>query len=307
MATCPTSGCTEVNPPGARYCGECGAPLAVRPAALPPEDPRRHVEIEVAPDLAAVSDVGCNPHHLRNEDFVGVNRDVLAAGAVQVLIVADGVSLSQSAEAASRVAVEAAGLELVSASRQLAIGPEVMQEAILDAHAQICRLPFDRSLPIDGPGSTIVAALVAQGRAFIGWSGDSRAYWIGPGRALQLTRDHSFAVQEIEAGRLTPDQAMKDPNAHAILQCLGMANLQVMPEPSVITHMLPPEGGRLLLCSDGLWNYLSGPDQLLSLLDAAGPGASALDQARHLVGFARQAGGADNITAAVLIVPPSER
>ena len=302
MATCPTPGCTEVNPPGARFCGECGAPLMARPAAVPAEDPRRHIEIEASPDLAAVSDVGCNPHHLRNEDFIGVNRDVLATGPVQILVVADGVSLSQSPEAASRVAVETAGVQLVSASRQLVDGPEVMREAILDAHAQICRLPYDRSSPIDGPGATIVAALVVRGRALIGWSGDSRAYWIGQDAAVQLTRDHSFAIQEIEAGRLTPEQAMRDPNAHAILQCLGMANCQVAPEPSVVTHQLPPEGGRLLLCSDGLWNYLSGPEQLRALLEAGG---TALEQARHLVEFARAAGGADNISAALLIVPPS--
>lgn len=305
MATCPTPGCTEDNPPGARYCGECGAPLTARVVAPPAEDPRRHVEIEAAPDLAAVSDVGCNPHHPRNEDFIGLNRDVLATGPVQILIVADGVSLSQSAEAASRVAVETAGAQLVSASRQLADGPEIMREAILDAHAQICRLPYDRSSPIDGPGATIVAALVAHGRALIGWSGDSRAYWVGSSAAVQLTHDHSFAVQEVEAGRLTPEQAMRDPNAHAILQCLGMVNCQDPPEPSVVVHPLPPEGGRLLLCSDGLWNYLSGPEQLHSLLDQAGPDRTALDQARHLIDFARGAGGADNISAALLIVPPS--
>jgi serine/threonine protein phosphatase PrpC len=307
MARCRTPGCTEDNPPDARYCGECGASLLAKPpqAIEPPADPRAHVEIEAAPELAAVSDVGCNPHHTRNEDCVGVNLDLLATGAVQIMIVADGVSRSQSPEEASRIAVETAGAALVSATRQLADAPAVMCDAILEAHHEICRLPYDPSIDIDAPGATIVAALVARGRVLIGWSGDSRAYWIGPESATQLTRDHSYAEREVAAGHMSEAEAMKLPLAHAITQCLGMVNYDAPPEPDVITLAVPPEGGRLLLCSDGLWNYLAGPAQLYELL--AAPGGSALDQARMLVDFARDAGGSDNISAALLVVPAAPR
>ena len=304
MVKCPTPGCLEDNPPDARYCGECGVPLFAKPVAVPAAiDPLAHVEIEAAPSLAAVSDVGCNPHHTHNEDFIGAHQDVLATGSVQILVVADGVSLSQSPEAASRVAVETAGAGLVSAARQLADAPEIMVEAILEAHAEICRLPYDRTSPIDAPGATIVAALVARDRVLVGWSGDSRAYWIGPTAVTQLTKDHSFATHEVETGHMTYEAVMKDPNAHAILQCLGMVNCNAPPEPSVVVHPVPAEGGRLLLCSDGLWNYLTGPDHLLDLLAALDPAQTALEQARHLVDFARRAGGADNISAALLVVP----
>jgi serine/threonine protein phosphatase PrpC len=299
MIRCPTPSCTEDNPPGARYCGECGAPLFAQPA--PVLDPRAHVEIEASPDLAAVSDVGCNPYHPHNEDHVGVNLDRLATGAVQVLVVADGVSLSQSPQEASRVAVETAGAQLVAASRQLADGPALLHEALLAAHAEICRLPYDPASTIDAPGATIVAALVAQGRMLIGWCGDSRAYWIGPDAAAPLTHDHSFAEREIAAGRMSAAEAMQAPLAHAITQCLGMANYGISPEPAVIEQAVPPEGGRLLLCSDGLWNYLTGPRHLLELL--ATPGLTALEQARRLIDFARAAGGADNISAALLVLP----
>jgi serine/threonine protein phosphatase PrpC len=135
----------------------------------------------------------------------------------------------------------------------------------------------------------------------IGWCGDSRAYWIGPDEVTPLTRDHSFAEQEVAAGRMSAAEAMQAPLAHAITQCLGMVNYGVTPDPDVIVEALPPAGGRLLLCSDGLWNYLTGPRHLLDLL--AKPGLTALEQARVLVDFARAAGGADNISAALLVVP----
>jgi serine/threonine protein phosphatase PrpC len=62
--------------------------------------------------------------------------------------------------------------------------------------------------------------------------------------------------------------------------------------------------GVLVLCSDGLWNYFSRPEQLADLLAAAEDGA--LDGARRLVRAALDAGGGDNVAVAVVPVGPQE-
>jgi serine/threonine protein phosphatase PrpC len=62
-------------------------------------------------------------------------------------------------------------------------------------------------------------------------------------------------------------------------------------------------GERLLLCSDGLWNYAETAEALGALL-AAHPGAGPLDLARTLVAHARGKGGHDNVTVAVCEAPP---
>ncbi len=104
-----------------------------------------------------------------------------------------------------------------------------------------------------------------------GWVGDSRAYWLGPpGGAAQsslLTTDHSWAVEIVALGELDEAAAAADPRAHAITRWLGA---DASDAPSVV-ELRPAEPGLLLLCSDGLWNYLPDADALASAAYAAGP------------------------------------
>src|SRR5690349_9085932 len=58
------------------------------------------------------------------------------------------------------------------------------------------------------------------------------------------------------------------------------------------------EPGILLLCSDGLWNYLPDADDLARIC----AGHDAATAATALVDYALAAGGQDNITVAVLSI-----
>jgi serine/threonine protein phosphatase PrpC len=65
-----------------------------------------------------------------------------------------------------------------------------------------------------------------------------------------------------------------------------------------------PEGqGRLLLCSDGLWNYLPAAAGLAELLEAQPPGAGSLAIARAFTDYALASGGHDNITVVITNQP----
>jgi len=65
--------------------------------------------------------------------------------------------------------------------------------------------------------------------------------------------------------------------------------------------------GRLVLCTDGLWNYTPGAAELAKLLDDLPTAASAAAVARSLTDTALARGGHDNITVAVVDVRPQRR
>jgi serine/threonine protein phosphatase PrpC len=66
-----------------------------------------------------------------------------------------------------------------------------------------------------------------------------------------------------------------------------------------VVTLVPEESGIVLLCSDGLWNYLPEVEDL----DAVRPrGTTPLGVARELTAAALRAGGHDNITVVVIEV-----
>src|SRR5207248_1912510 len=112
--------------------------------------------------------------------------------------------------------------------------------------------PTSRWSPASPTGAIPTSATRTRWRS----GGDSRAYWLARPDAAEparlVTADHSWAAQMVAAGVLDEAAAMRDPRAHAITRWLGAGGST---EAEVAT--LHPAGeGALLLCSDGLWNYL---------------------------------------------------
>ena len=324
--SCPR--CSAAVPDGARFCEACGTNLAPGPAAATATGehcrcgagpdakgadgyctvcglrwpairqplPRDHVEFPISQSFAGVTDRG--KRHACNEDALALTvEDVPEQADCFILVVCDGVSSSQRADDASAAAANAACTSLQEAVRGGGMNNEAaMRAAISAAHAAASEVPYDPAQPKDPPGATLVAALVRGGTATLGWLGDSRAYWIGETSATLLTHDHSWVNAVVDAGEMTEEDALKAPEAHAITRCLGPLN-DGMPEPTILT--VPTTGpGRLLLCTDGLWNYAPQTEQLAGLVRAGGE--DALMVCRRLIEFALSKGGRDNITVATV-------
>jgi len=130
----------------------------------------------------------------------------------------------------------------------------------------------------------------------IAWLGDSRAYWVANGMAVQLTRDHSWALEQLELGELDPEVIEADSRAHSITRWLGADSRDVTPELNMLDVQLP---GLVVVCSDGLWNYAPTEPELHDVVMDGPADESALARAERLVAFANEKGGHDNITVAI--------
>ncbi len=105
-------------------------------------------------------------------------------------------------------------------------------------------------------GTTLTAMLAIGGRYSIMHVGDSRAYEIEDGGVVQLTDDQTFVKREVEAGRMTPEEALTHPQRNVLLQCLG-ASKEVRPE---MIHGNLKKSATYLLCSDGFRHVLTDND-----------------------------------------------
>src|SRR5207245_4674508 len=99
---------------------------------------------------------------------------------------------------------------------------------------------------VRGMGTTATAVGALGDHLFLSQVGDSRAYLIRNGAAVQLTRDQSLMQRLVEAGELTEEEAARSERRNIILQALG-------PDPSVkvdLTYQDVRKGDILVLCSD---------------------------------------------------------
>jgi serine/threonine protein phosphatase PrpC len=97
-----------------------------------------------------------------------------------------------------------------------------MKVAVAAALASVCEIPYTSSANADPPSTTLVAAVVQDHTATIGWLGDSRAYWISPQGSRQLTKDDSWLNDIVASGQMTEAEASKSDKAHAITRWLGV-------------------------------------------------------------------------------------
>ena len=272
------------------FCEQCGTRLA---EDEPPASEQDRIELDLAV-AAAVSDRG--RVHRRNEDsfFLEVSDGGVAA------VICDGISSASAGNAAARDAAKTAGEVLAAAvADPERDGTAAMTDAIQAAGGAVELVPWTTRTGRVDPSCTLVSALRRGDEVVIGWVGDSRAYWLDAEDTRQLTIDDSLAEEGIARGMLTPEQAAASPVLHTITNWVGP---DAPARPPRLATLTPDRPGRLLLCTDGLWNYMPTIPELRELVDALPDGASPAALARALADVAVARGGKDNITLAVIEV-----
>ena len=138
-----------------------------------------------------------------------------------------------------------------------------------------------------------------QGRAASGQRGRGCQYFFNRGQTfghLQITKDHSLLQEQLDAGLISPEQALTSMNRNLVTRALGVEDtVQV----EVNDHRVEI-GDLYLMCSDGLSDMILD-EQIAALLLGGG---TLTQKAHHLVEAANDAGGRDNIS--VLLVQAKE-
>jgi protein phosphatase len=159
------------------------------------------------------------------------------------------------------------------------------------------RAIFERTLAESdkqGMGTTASVLILAGKRYLIGQVGDSRVYMLREGGLKQLTKDHSYVQEQVDAGLLTPEQARYHPYSNVITRCVGAGESI---EPDTFAGEVKP-GDVFLLASDGLTGMVDDR-RLQQLLLSRATARRVVDA---LIAEANYRGGLDNITAIVVQV-----
>lgn len=234
-----------------------------------------------------LTDIGRKRQH--NED------SMLVDSALGLFVVADGMGGHAAGEVASGLVAEVMSGALARAVDEGQRGTaltDALRAAVTAAHRSI--LECCRDTPATrGMGTTITAVVMdSEGVAHVAHVGDSRLYLFGGRGSAQLTRDHTWVQQEVDAGKLAAADARHHPLSHILVNVLTDNAEAVM---DLLAEPVEP-GDLLLLATDGLYNMLD--DGRIAELATADCPLS--ERAGRLVEEANRAGGTDNVTVVLV-------
>ena len=144
---------------------------------------------------------------------------------------------------------------------------------------------------LNGMGTTIIFSIISSNVVHLVHAGDSRAYMISEEKIIQITRDHSIVQELVESGEITTEQAKNHPKKNVITRALGV-NFDLKLD--YYKHVFK-ENDALLICTDGLTNYLDG-NELLKIINDVGDEKSV----ESFISEAKKRGGSDNITVVLI-------
>lgn len=155
-----------------------------------------------------------------------------------------------------------------------------------------------------GMATTIAVVAVMDGLLFTAHVGDSRIYLHRENTLYQITNDHSWVQEALQAGIINEAEAKQHPNRNIIRRSLGTMDT-VAADQRMLSGaqdhfwqgMPIRKGDSVLLCSDGLTDMISEYDVKLSLEEEV---EEMSDLVVNLIDKANQAGGRDNITVMVI-------
>lgn len=224
------------------------------------------------------------------------NQDAFLAGEitkdVAFAVVCDGMGGANAGNVASETAVKIISEYLLKSYRQntpIEEFEKILKNAIISANIDVFDMA-SKDEKLSGMGTTVVAAIISGNEAVIAHAGDSRIYLVNDA-LTQLTKDHSVVQTLIETGKITQKDAKNHPRKNIITRAIG-AESEIVVDTDIITL---EKGNTLLLCTDGLTNYVV-EDKILSIFKEKDIALVA----ETLVDLANKGGGGDNITVVTL-------
>lgn len=209
-------------------------------------------------------------------------------------VVADGMGGHEAGEVASRMAVDIIENHLrhnlEDDMSYVQVG-EVIRQAFICAN-NIIYTYSKNHYKVMGMGTTTTLAMIYRGNIITAHVGDSRAYKVNKDEIRQITRDHSYVQELIMRGELSPEAAKNHPKKNFITRAMGVEDVV-----KVDITIKEYDGETLVLCSDGLSNFVEDKEILEYINHSASPLQQRLQE---LVDLANSRGGRDNITIVAL-------
>jgi protein phosphatase len=241
------------------------------------------------------TDAGCV--RKANEDsgrYVRPNDAETQSRKGTLTIVADGMGGHSSGEVASRMAVELISRNYYSDNESDA--PRALRKSVEMANAEIF-ITSMANRKFFGMGTTIIALVLLNDRAFAAHVGDSRLYRLRDRKLELLTVDHSQVMEMVKQGIISLEEARNHDDKNVILRAVGTQPI-VEVEMSDVFAVKPND--QFLLCSDGLCDMLEDEEIRRIWLDAKDVAAAC----EQMIEEAKRRGGNDNITVGIVRVAP---
>jgi len=229
-----------------------------------------------------------------NEDAIGADPSC------GLFVLADGLGGYNAGEVAAVMAISsvlerlASAIETFDTDEGTFTPDEAIYDTVTDINSGIYNAALN-SAAFEGMATTLVIGWFLAGRLWVAHTGDSRLYRYRDSMLEQVTRDHSFSQELLDAGMVTEEEARALPAKNLVTRALG-AGVDIEPE---IQHTDVCTGDVILLCSDGLTEMVGSYEieGLLSISDA-----DMHETARRLVDLANESGGRDNISVILVRV-----
>jgi len=209
------------------------------------------------------------------------NQDSLGSikiGTNDLFVICDGVGGLPNGALASKTAVDSiiAYFSMISSTRpktHLQSAMQKAQKAVMKTNPK----------PL---GTTVVALYLVDDTAYAAWCGDSRIYHFRENLLHWMSRDHNVLHDILNKGRSRGSMFM---NPQALNRFFGM-DFEMKSD----YYSFPVEAGdHLLLCSDGLSNFLMEPDIIQAITNNSPQDASDLMKKKLLT---EEIGAPDNFT-----------
>lgn len=215
--------------------------------------------------VAQVSGIGGRPS---NQDALGSAQ----CGDVVCFVVSDGAGGHEGGEVAANIVVRSIveAFERAMASGVAAdtpFGESVLQSCIAYAMAEVERGKIGNG-HLHSMNATVAVVLIDKARRLATWAhlGDTRVYLFRDGRLLHTTKDHSLVQQFIDAGLGDGADIRTHPKRNLLYATIGIDN----DVPPAIQPPLPLRNGdAILICTDGLWEWVTEDAMEHSLSHAA--------------------------------------